>query len=88
MTYKLPLGEPIAVVGSGCRFAGGATSPSKLWDVLREAPDLSREVPWDRFSAKAFYHSDGEYHGTTNSICGYWIEQDLRVFDIIVFATN
>ncbi|KAI5920866.1 hypothetical protein F4810DRAFT_713065 [Camillea tinctor] len=81
MAYKEPPSEPIAVVGSGCRFPGGATSPSKLWDVLCEAPDLSREVPTERFNAKAFYHEDGEYHGTTDSTKAYWLDQDHRVFD-------
>ncbi|KAI1764827.1 beta-ketoacyl synthase domain-containing protein [Hypoxylon sp. FL1150] len=88
MACKRPPAEPIAVVGSGCRFAGGATSPAKLWDVLCEAPDLSREVPPDRFAAKAFYHSDGEYHGTTNSIRGYWLDQSHRDFDATMFNIN
>lgn len=79
--YKQPPSEPIAIIGSGCRFAGQATSPSKLWQVLADPPDLSREVPASRFNAKAFYHEDGEYHGTTNSIKAYWLEQDHRVFD-------
>ncbi|KAI1407320.1 beta-ketoacyl synthase domain-containing protein [Hypoxylon sp. FL1857] len=85
MAYKQPSSEPIAVVGVGCRFAGGATSPAKLWDVLCEIPDLSREVPSDRFNATAFYHPDGEYHGTTNSIKAYWLDQDHRVFDAAFF---
>ncbi|OTB04920.1 hypothetical protein M426DRAFT_261564 [Hypoxylon sp. CI-4A] len=85
MAYKQPSLEPIVVVGSSCRFAGGATSPAKLWDVLRDAPDLSREVPPGRFNAKAFYHPDGEYHGTTNSIKAYWLDQDHRVFDAGLF---
>ncbi|KAI0008763.1 beta-ketoacyl synthase domain-containing protein [Xylariaceae sp. FL0662B] len=79
--YKQPCSEAIAIVGSGCRFAGDATSPSRLWDVLSKAPDLSREVPANRFNAKGFYHVDGEYHGTTNSIKAYWLNQDHRVFD-------
>ncbi|KAI1084292.1 ketoacyl-synt-domain-containing protein [Whalleya microplaca] len=79
--YKRPLSEPIAIVGSSCRFAGDATSPSRLWDVLSKAPDLSREVPSNRFNAKGFYHVDGEHHGTTNSINAYWLNQDHRVFD-------
>lgn len=80
--YKQQEGaEPIAIVGSSCRFAGGATSPSKFWDLLSDPSDLSREVPGERFHAKAFYHPDGEYHGTTNSTHGYWLEQDHRVFD-------
>ncbi|KAI1382869.1 beta-ketoacyl synthase domain-containing protein [Hypoxylon trugodes] len=85
MKYKKPFSEPIAVVGSSCRFAGGATSPSKLWDVLCGTPDLSREVPPGRFNAKAFYHPDGEYQGTTNSVKAYWLEQDHRVFDAGLF---
>ncbi|KAK8086102.1 PKS-NRPS hybrid synthetase psoA [Apiospora phragmitis] len=73
--------EPIAIIGTSCRFTGGATSPSKLWDTLSDPADLSREVPKDRFSAAAFYHPDGEHHGTTNSVRAYWLEQDLRAFD-------
>ncbi|KAI1452678.1 beta-ketoacyl synthase domain-containing protein [Annulohypoxylon moriforme] len=85
MVYKRPSSEPVAVVGSSCRFAGGATSLAKLWEVLCEAPDLSQEVPPDRFNATAFYHPDGEYHGTTNSIKAYWLQQDHRVFDAGMF---
>lgn len=83
--YKHPASEPIAVIGSSCRFAGGATSPSKLWDLLSSPGDLSKEVPSNRFNAAAFYHEDGEYHGTTNSTKAYWLEQDHRVFDASFF---
>ncbi|KAI1134321.1 beta-ketoacyl synthase domain-containing protein [Hypoxylon sp. FL0543] len=85
MAYKQPSAEPIAVIGVSCRFAGGVTSPSKLWEVLCKVPDLSRQVPSDRFNATAFYHPNGEYHGTTNSIKAYWLEQDHRVFDAAFF---
>nr|APX43994.1 polyketide synthase [Pestalotiopsis microspora] len=79
--YKRPSSEPIAIIGSSCRFAGNATSPSRLWQVLASPPDLSKEVPAARFNARAFYHEDGEHLGTTNSIKAYWLEQDHRVFD-------
>ncbi|ETS80942.1 hypothetical protein PFICI_08471 [Pestalotiopsis fici W106-1] len=79
--YKRPSSEPIAIIGSSCRFAGNATSPSRLWQVLSNPPDLSKEVPAARFNARAFYHEDGEHLGTTNSIKAYWLEQDHRVFD-------
>ncbi|KAI1823933.1 beta-ketoacyl synthase domain-containing protein [Xylaria intraflava] len=77
--------EPIAIVGAGCRFTGLATSPSKLWDLLCQAPDLSREVPPDRFNAGGFYHKDGEYHGTTDSTKAYWLDQDIKRFDTSLF---
>ncbi|KAI1811887.1 beta-ketoacyl synthase domain-containing protein [Poronia punctata] len=79
------LQEPIAIVGSSCRFAGQVDSPSKLWDVLCKTPDLSREVPSDRFNAQAFYHEDAEYHGTTNSIKAYWLDRSPAQFDAAFF---
>ncbi|KAK8006091.1 beta-ketoacyl synthase domain-containing protein [Apiospora marii] len=73
--------EPIAIIGTSCRFTGEATSPSKLWDLLADPADLSRPVPAERFNAEAFYHPDGEHHGTTNSVRAYWLSQDVRAFD-------
>ncbi|KZL74145.1 beta-ketoacyl synthase domain-containing protein [Colletotrichum tofieldiae] len=80
-TYKRPQSEPIAIVGTGCRFAGDVTSPSKLWDLLTNPRDLTQEVPKNRFNAQGFYHPDGEYHGATNATQGYFLEQDHRVWD-------
>ena len=85
MAYKRAPGEPIAIVGSGCRFPGKSTSPSKLWELLREPYDLSKEVPENRFKIAGFYHPDGEHHGTTNAPQSYWIEQDHRLFDASFF---
>jgi len=73
--------EPIAIIGSSCRFAGQTESPSQLWDLLCQAPDLSRKVPPERFNVEAFYHEDAEYHGTTNSAKAYWLDLDPKLFD-------
>lgn len=85
MAYPTPTLEPVAIVGSGCRFAGDATSPRKLWSLLSRPTDLSRPVPADRFAGSAFHHRDGEYHGTTNSPRAYWLDQDHRAFDAQFF---
>ncbi|KAK2036658.1 beta-ketoacyl synthase domain-containing protein [Colletotrichum somersetense] len=85
-TYKRPLSEPIAIVGTGCRFAGQVNSPSKLWELLTNPRDLTQEVPKNRFNAKGFYHPDGEYHGATNATQGYFLEQDHRVWDAGFFS--
>ncbi|KAK3313215.1 putative polyketide synthase [Apodospora peruviana] len=81
MAGNMPTSEPVAIVGSACRFAGGATSPSKLWKLVANPTDHSREIPAERFNIKGFYHPDGEYHGTTNSPKAYFLDQDHRVFD-------
>ncbi|KAH6623121.1 hypothetical protein F5144DRAFT_539024 [Chaetomium tenue] len=85
MSYNNIMAEPIAVIGTSCRFAGDATTPSRLWQLLVNPPDLSREIPPSRFNINAFYHPDGEHHGTTNSPKAYFIEQDHRVFDASFF---
>ncbi|KAI9738829.1 MAG: putative Hybrid PKS-NRPS biosynthetic cluster [Cirrosporium novae-zelandiae] len=74
-------GEPIAIIGSGCRFPGGATTPSKLWELLDHPRDLSQPIPSDRFNLKAFYHPDGSHRGTTNVQNSYFLSQDIRQFD-------
>ncbi|MEU0538450.1 type I polyketide synthase [Nocardia sp. NPDC005978] len=42
------LSEPIAVVGMGCRFPGGVTSPADLWDVVSQGRDVVSGFPEDR----------------------------------------
>jgi hybrid polyketide synthase/nonribosomal peptide synthetase ACE1 len=80
--------EPIAIVGSGYRFPGGANSPSSLWELLKSAPDLRREIPADRFSTAGFYHPDGQRHGTTNVRHSYFLDEDIRLFDAGFFNIN
>ncbi|KAI8942361.1 hypothetical protein NX059_000437 [Plenodomus lindquistii] len=80
--------EPIAIVGSGHRLPGGANSPSSLWNLLKTAPDLCREIPADRFSTTGFYHPDGQRHGTTNVRHSYFLDEDIRLFDAAFFNIN
>lgn len=59
------LREPVAIVGSSCHFPGGATSPSKLWELLDKPRDIVQEIPPSRFNTKAFYHPDPQHHGVS-----------------------
>ncbi|KAF2820849.1 hypothetical protein CC86DRAFT_360096 [Ophiobolus disseminans] len=71
--------EPIAVVGSGCRFPGNSSSPSKLWDLLQDPRDVQRKI--DRFRADNFYNKDGHYHGASNVLSAYLLDEDPKLFD-------
>ncbi|KAI0436038.1 beta-ketoacyl synthase domain-containing protein [Xylaria telfairii] len=82
--------EPIAIIGSACRFAGDATSPSKLWELLKSPRDVLSEIPPSRFSANGFHHTDSLFHGHTNVKHSYLLSesQDVRAFDSKFFGVK
>lgn len=82
------VGEPIAIIGIGCRFPGQCDNPSKLWDLLQKPRDLLKEIPDSRFSTGAFYHPKNFHHGTSNVRHSYLLEEDLRSFDAQFFGIN
>ncbi|MGH8240477.1 MAG: beta-ketoacyl synthase N-terminal-like domain-containing protein, partial [Steroidobacteraceae bacterium] len=49
---------PIAIVGLGCRFPGGADDPLAFWELLRAGRDAINGVPGDRWDLEAFYDPD------------------------------
>lgn len=55
--------EPIAVIGVGCRFPGGARDPESYWRLLRDGVDAVREVPRERWDVDAFYDPDPDAPG-------------------------
>lgn len=77
--------EPIAIIGSGCRFPGGATSSSKLWDLVREPRDVLSEIPPSRFDVRGFYHPDSQFPGHANVKHAYLLQDDVAKFDAQFF---
>ena len=47
--------EPIAIIGIGCRFPGGAHGPDAFWKLLSEGVDAVSEIPADRWNAETFF---------------------------------
>lgn len=50
-TVAAPIATPIAVVGMGCRFAGGIDSPAAFWRALTEGRDTIGPRPSNRWSS-------------------------------------
>ena len=50
-----PSEEPLAIVGIGCRFPGGADDWPAFWQLLEEGRDAVVETPEDRWSRAKFF---------------------------------
>ena len=59
--------EPIAIVGLGCRFPGGGSSPQAFWQLLKDGVDAVSEVPADRWDGEALYDVDPEAPGKSST---------------------
>jgi len=66
--------EPIAVVGIGCRFPGGADGPDALWRVLRDGVDAVGETPAGRYDVNAYYDPSPGVPGRTYVRDGAFLE--------------
>ena len=73
--------EPIAIIGSACRFPGGSSSPSKLWELLRQPRDVLNKVPANRYGPAVYFHPDPTHHGTTDVQESYFLDEDFALFD-------
>ncbi len=50
--------SPIAVVGMGCRYPGGADDPERFWELLAEGRDTVAPIPRDRFDTDRWYSAN------------------------------
>ncbi|MEO6828376.1 MAG: SDR family NAD(P)-dependent oxidoreductase [Acidobacteriaceae bacterium] len=47
---ELIASDPIAIVGMGCRFPGGAETPEEFWNLLRNGRNCVGEIPVGRWA--------------------------------------
>ena len=47
--------EPIAIIGIGCRFPGGANDPQTYWSLLRDGIHAISEIPTSRMDVETYY---------------------------------
>ncbi|KAL1642780.1 polyketide synthase [Diplodia intermedia] len=77
--------DKIAIVGMSGRFPGAATA-EKLWELLEAGLDVHREVPADRFDAKAHCDPSGKGKNKSHTPYGCFIDEpglfDPRFFNM------
>ncbi|MDA1354216.1 MAG: polyketide synthase [bacterium] len=72
---------PIAIVGIGCRFPGGATGPDAFWRNLLQGKDAISEIPSDRWDHRKFYSKNPKKAGKTTVRHGGFLSGDIYGFD-------
>ncbi len=80
--------EPIAIIGIGCRFPGGADNPGKFWSMLMEGKDAISEIPEDRWSIANFYDRNRSKVGKANTRWGGFINKRIDEFDAQFFGIS
>ncbi|WP_062204315.1 type I polyketide synthase [Streptomyces sp. NBRC 109706] len=62
--YLAQSSEPLAIVGMSCRYAGGATTPAELWQLVAEGRDAMAGFPDDRgWDVENLYDPDPDQVG-------------------------
>jgi acyl transferase domain-containing protein len=79
--------EPIAIIGMGCRFPGGARDAASCWKLLREGVDAIGVVPADRWDADELYDADPEVAGRICTRSGGFLDEVDR-FDAAFFGIS
>ncbi len=84
---RIAAAEPIAVVGMGCRFPGGAVGPEAYWKFLTRGGDGISEIPSDRWNADEYYDPDQFAPGRMSSKWGGFLS-DVAGFDADYFGIS
>lgn len=83
----VPVPDPVAVVGLGCRFSGGITSPADFWWMLCGGRTGIGEVPAARWDAEAYFDEDATHPGTMTTRWGGFLD-DVDRFDAAFFGLS
>ncbi|WP_414578854.1 MupA/Atu3671 family FMN-dependent luciferase-like monooxygenase [Anabaena sp. CCY 9402-a] len=79
--------EPIAIIGIGCRFPGGANNPETFWQLLRDGVDAITEVPRSRWNIDEYYDPNPETPGKVYTRYGGFLE-NVDQFDPQFFGIS
>ncbi len=79
--------EPIAIVGMGCRFPGGADSPELFWQLLQNGDDAICDIPAERWDRDFYYHPDPEADGKIVTRSGGFL-RDVDLLDAHFFGIS
>jgi len=78
--------EPLAIVGMGMRFPGGARDAASFWQLLAEGRDAVTEIPASRWDVDEYFDPDPDAAGKMYTRHGAFIDNvdgfDARFFGV------
>ena len=78
----------IAIVGIGCRFAGGIDSPDSFWDFVIDKRDGVVDMPADRWDYRRYYDPEPRTPGRSYTKRGAFMTADPWQFDPDFFGIS
>ncbi len=78
----------IAIVGIGCRYAGGIDSAESFWNFVVNKGDGVVEVPADRWNHRRFYDPDKRAAGRMYTKRASFLQSDPWQFDADFFGMS
>jgi acyl transferase domain-containing protein/NADP-dependent 3-hydroxy acid dehydrogenase YdfG/acyl carrier protein len=80
--------EPLAIVGLSCRYPGGADTPERLWELVRDGRDAVSDGPTDRgWDLRRLYDPEPGLPGATYVREGGFLH-DAAEFDADFFSIS
>jgi len=79
--------EPIAIVGIGCRFPGGADDAQSFWQLVESGRDVRADIPLDRWNNSRYFDRQVSVPGKLYVQHGHFIK-DYDYFDHAYFGLN
>jgi hybrid polyketide synthase/nonribosomal peptide synthetase FtdB len=79
--------EPIAIVGMGCRFPGGANDPYQFWENIKNGVDCLEPTPENRWNTEGYFSKVKGKKGKMNTRWGGYVE-GFDEFDPLFFGIS
>ena len=80
-------GDPIAIVGIGCRFPGGVSDPKSFWRLISAGGDAISEIPPDRIDLDHYFDAAPATPGRMMTRWGGYLDR-IDEFDADFFGVS